>query len=655
MSNLFLSYARQDSHFALRLAADLENLKHQIWVDSINLTGGEEWYDELERAIREADIFIAIITPSSTHSKWCKRDWLFADKLQKIIIPILLEGDIPYFFISTQIIYFRNENYENNLKKLLEILKSFETEGDIPSDGISPIDAGIKAVFPYFPEQLYKESLQQSRHEVRLVQFEGRLISIFEDIFLTNYSTIENPILPDIKILLPTPTASFINDNGLSEKIRLNLLKLLNLSSWPHLQKYIQVRLYETIPPFMLATADKNTLMAYNSTISELEIPYSQIEGNDTLLGRFVEREFSRFWEQATSLEDSTRPHVFVFYQRTDQDFAQFVVNELRERGFEAYYDQNFHINVDPWSTISNEIEKCDVIVTIVGDKTAYSEWVKQELEYAFALNKPIIPIFRTNTNSYEQNPSNEAFAQLLVQQGVRTAGNSFFNAMIDELGEQLVEQFLKPTIRKLPSNIIERLKSISGLNSSENGKVEQLDVKQTTVETNINIPTINNRTEAVYTYSSKIYDVFISYSHDDKDIMTRISNDLRLNKFMVWTDEQLTVGLESWRDAIEKAIENSFSVIVLMSKESKLSKWVKKEIYYAAVQEVKLFPILVKDIVKDAVPYELIDYQWADGRSEFDEKYTGEKKYMTELEALMQTIRHHKSTFSMPSSNLTE
>ena len=63
---------------------------------------------------------------------------------------------------------------------------------------------------------------------------------------------------------------------------------------------------------------------------------------------------------------------------------------------------------------------------------------------------------------------------------------------------------------------------------------------------------------------------LFLSYSRADSDTMGRVREALTGEGLSVWTDENLTPGTPSWKQAIERAIEdagcqNGLQLILLM------------------------------------------------------------------------------------------
>jgi hypothetical protein len=107
-------------------------------------------------------------------------------------------------------------------------------------------------------------------------------------------------------------------------------------------------------------------------------------------------------------------------------------------------------------------------------------------------------------------------------------------------------------------------------------------------------------------------HDVFLSYSRKDKDTMQRLRDGLRQAGIIVWTDENLKVGTPAWEAAIQEAIENANCLIVLLSPDSKKSKWVGREIAYAENFKITILPVLISEKEKESIPIRLVDYQYA-------------------------------------------
>jgi TIR domain/Domain of unknown function (DUF4190) len=90
MGKVFISYARDNRPEIDQLKQHLELLSQEIWVDSV-LRGGQTWWDEILRQIKECDVFIPVISQASLRSTACSRELDWAEGLGKTVLPVSLE------------------------------------------------------------------------------------------------------------------------------------------------------------------------------------------------------------------------------------------------------------------------------------------------------------------------------------------------------------------------------------------------------------------------------------------------------------------------------------------------------------------------------------------------------------------------------------
>ena len=86
---------------------------------------------------------------------------------------------------------------------------------------------------------------------------------------------------------------------------------------------------------------------------------------------------------------------------------------------------------------------------------------------------------------------------------------------------------------------------------------------------------------------------VFISYSKRNKDYARKLADHLIVSGFDVWIDDRIDYGSE-WEEAIQNAIEVCAAFLIIMTPESRESKWVKRECQYAESQSKPQFPLLL-------------------------------------------------------------
>ncbi len=96
-------------------------------------------------------------------------------------------------------------------------------------------------------------------------------------------------------------------------------------------------------------------------------------------------------------------------------------------------------------------------------------------------------------------------------------------------------------------------------------------------------------------TYASGSYlpDVFLSYSRDDPAIARRFAEGLEREGFSVWWDATLIPG-EAFDQVIEKALSEAKAVVVLWSRKSVASRWVRAEATQANDNKT-LVPVIVE------------------------------------------------------------
>lgn len=127
---------------------------------------------------------------------------------------------------------------------------------------------------------------------------------------------------------------------------------------------------------------------------------------------------------------------------------------------------------------------------------------------------------------------------------------------------------------------------------------------------------------------------VFISHSHDDKQIVRRIVDDLNKNGVEVWLDENLISPGELWTDKITEALQSSDVILVIMSRNTSESRWQTFEIAFSVAAQrgdpsKRIIPVLV-DRQAD-VPFFLTGLAYCD--------LSSEEKYKHNFESLLRVL----------------
>jgi hypothetical protein len=101
--------------------------------------------------------------------------------------------------------------------------------------------------------------------------------------------------------------------------------------------------------------------------------------------------------------------------------------------------------------------------------------------------------------------------------------------------------------------------------------------------------------------------DIFISYANTDRAVAQQLADALEALGWSVWWDREIPFG-KAFDQVIEQELNAARCVIVLWSKESVQSRWVKTEAAVAADRD-RLIPVLIDDV---AIPLEFRRIQTA-------------------------------------------
>src|ERR1700690_1155506 len=74
---VFLSYAREDTAAAQRIAEALRSHGVEVWFDQNELRGGDAWDAKIRKQIKECALFLAVVSAhtQSRHEGYFRREW----------------------------------------------------------------------------------------------------------------------------------------------------------------------------------------------------------------------------------------------------------------------------------------------------------------------------------------------------------------------------------------------------------------------------------------------------------------------------------------------------------------------------------------------------------------------------------------------------
>jgi len=124
---------------------------------------------------------------------------------------------------------------------------------------------------------------------------------------------------------------------------------------------------------------------------------------------------------------------------------------------------------------------------------------------------------------------------------------------------------------------------------------VSQLQAKQDHIDelaASMNDPDVD---ESKSTFAFQKRKLFISYSRANTNAMILLKTYLETKGFLVYTDEKLIGGEESWQIKLGRMIQDSHCLVVLLTPSAVTSMWVFKEIEYAIQQHKRIIPLFIE------------------------------------------------------------
>jgi hypothetical protein len=89
---VFISHAHQDRVFVRRLVRLLQRQGIQYWYSPKHIVGGQQWHDEIGKALANCDWFLLVLSPAAVNSRWVGHEYFYAlndERYASRILPLL--------------------------------------------------------------------------------------------------------------------------------------------------------------------------------------------------------------------------------------------------------------------------------------------------------------------------------------------------------------------------------------------------------------------------------------------------------------------------------------------------------------------------------------------------------------------------------------
>ncbi|HMT94361.1 TIR domain-containing protein [uncultured Thiothrix sp.] len=124
MSDIFISYSRQDSEYAQKFTYLLEWYGYSVWRDTNSLHGGQDFSLEIQQAIKLAKCTIVLWSQSSIDSKWVRAEAALADSCLLPVRLKVVEIPPPFNTLHTEdLSNWQGDPCDSSFQRLLTAIK----------------------------------------------------------------------------------------------------------------------------------------------------------------------------------------------------------------------------------------------------------------------------------------------------------------------------------------------------------------------------------------------------------------------------------------------------------------------------------------------------------------------------------------------------
>ncbi len=119
MARVFISYSRKNKGFARRLAADLDRLGADVWIDVDDIPSGANWCNAIHEGLDSCEVMILVLSPDSMASRNVQDEWQYFRDQGRPLIPVLWQPTRVHFQLHRlQYIDFHTQDYETAFAQL---------------------------------------------------------------------------------------------------------------------------------------------------------------------------------------------------------------------------------------------------------------------------------------------------------------------------------------------------------------------------------------------------------------------------------------------------------------------------------------------------------------------------------------------------------
>jgi hypothetical protein len=389
---IFISYSRLDSEFVDQLIHELEERGVDAWADPQDTVGGSAWRASTSHAIRQCRAVIVVLSPRFAASDNAAKELSIADHYKRPIIPM----------------EFTHKGLSAAVDEVVQALRALPPP--LPGGPAKPIER-----MPAAAQE--KSSIGTRQHKgywlVTILLALGLVFGLKEmgvfdwhDLRTGRAQVLASPSANNVaepavglgtnpevtaggaayKVLAAQVDSGSSDKQILRSSIRVTVSKdsngvtvhrdffrlladglALAPIKYPH----------ELLPPQTAKDFDLEFVIPKAATQVSLQV--GDVKGQTG--------------EIPIDLKNKSRT-IFISYSRRDTAFADRLIHELEERGFDVWVDRQDIRGGSSWrASISQAMRQCQAVILVLSPRSAASENVAKELSLADHHKRPIIPV----------------------------------------------------------------------------------------------------------------------------------------------------------------------------------------------------------------------------------------------------------------------
>jgi len=251
--------------------------------------------------------------------------------------------------------------------------------------------------------------------------------------------------------------------------------------------------------------------------------------------------------------------NIFLNYAAEDEFIASVIYVALQSAGYGVFYDASGIAGGENWNReIQDLVAKCDWVIALLSPDYGRSYAAMSELAFALQANKPVFGAIIKPIGA--QSPILEDVPSVDISENPRAGIPRLIEFLQAQVGAERITQ-LAPVVEKLAEDI----------------------------KTVLDAPSPDR--------------IFIAYSRRQRNLAKDLYDLLVRNSKSAFYDAKIKAGA-TWRQTIQKALDDATHVIVIWTPEAAESDEVEREVSYALSEHKIVVPLLSKEIPK--LPYHL-------------------------------------------------